>query len=350
MPVLRFIAFGLAKTLSKLFGLATMTLFGRLPSRDDDKIALVGVLSLTWLPVVVAVFVPAAAKVIVPFAPDDDMAARGIALTLAIVIPLVAGGVVARMHNNRNRGWKRALAYVVSGFVYVPIIGVVVAAIVVVVPLLKASHLVQRFAVNRIMVMAPAGSYERLVEHLADRLRSAGMEVEIERPHAMIVGLFRALGAILGRVFDRDVASDIKSLRGDADGDWFEVTVHGADITIVGKRPVACRVQAILIEAMDERIVYMTWDDASQALEDRIRVLRERLEGGEDVDPAEIDALVDDLAALSLGREEWDAVRRLIYRLEGDALRARARRPPARERAAQDRSVQARSATSLTPS
>ncbi len=39
MPPIRFTAFGTAKTLSKIFGLATMACFGRMPSRDDDQLA-----------------------------------------------------------------------------------------------------------------------------------------------------------------------------------------------------------------------------------------------------------------------------------------------------------------------
>jgi hypothetical protein len=72
MPIFRFVVYGIAKTLSKVFGLATMAFFGRMPSRDDDKLAGVGLIAVSWVPVVVAIFWPALAEFIIPFAPDDE--------------------------------------------------------------------------------------------------------------------------------------------------------------------------------------------------------------------------------------------------------------------------------------
>jgi hypothetical protein len=323
MPFVRFIVYGIAKTLSKVFGLATMSFFGRLPSRDDDKMALVGLLAISWLPVVVAIPFPAFGEMIIPFAPEDEGMIRVIAAVTAVLLPLTVGLVVSQMHNQSHRSRGARLSQVAKGFWYTPVIGLTVAAVVVVVPLVKVTHITRRLDVQRLLVMIPEGSYEQVLDHARERLRERGIEVERRPPNTVIQTLFRVLGFVLQHVFDRDVADDMQLLRGhDVDGGWFEITVHAADISIIGKQRQTCRLHAVLAEELDERIVYFTWDDDSQELEDRMRGLRERLEAGEQVEIDGAEQLAEDLAGLELDKEEWNNVRRNLYRLERDICRS----------------------------
>ena len=328
MHVFRFIAVGLAKTLSKVFGLATMSFFGRMPSREDDKVALVGIVSITWIPIVAAIFVPELAEMIIPFAPEDEQLTRWIAVALAVSIPVVVGISVAMMRNNRRRGVRHTTIQVLMGFPYTAIVGGTVALVVIAVPLVKVAYVLRRFEVMRVLVMVESGAYQGTLDHIVDRLEAKGVEVTVNRPNRVIDTLFRLLGWVLGRIFERDVADEMRVLRPkdeDVDRDqWFEVTLHAADMTIIGPQEIASRLHAILADAMDERVLYLTWDDDSQELEDRIRSARQRLDAGEQLARSETEALVDDLADLALGKEEWDAVRRLIYRLERDAEAQRA--------------------------
>jgi hypothetical protein len=322
MPFIRFIVYGIAKTLSKVFGLATMSFFGRLPSRDDDKIALVGLLSISWVPVLVAVAFPAFGEMIIPFAPDDEGMIRIIAAATAVVLPLTVGVIVALMHNQAHRSTGARLSQVAKGLWYTPLIGLTVSAVVVVVPLVKVTHITRRLDVQRLMVMIPEGGYETVLDHARERLRQRGIEVERRPPNRVIQTLFRLLGFVLQHIFDRDVADDMQLLRGhDVDGGWFEITVHAADISIIGKQRQTCRLHALLAEELDERIVYFTWDDASQELEQRMRELRERLEAGEEVALGDVEQLAEDLAGLEVDKEEWSNIRRNLYRLERDVCR-----------------------------
>lgn len=338
MPIVRFLTVGLGKMLSKVFGLATMSFFGRLPSRDDDRIALVGVLSLTWLSLLVASAWPSAAELFIPFVDDEDLA-RLIAVALVVLVPLGVGFVVATMHNNRGSGLPDMLRYVLSGYLYVAVIGATVAAIVVTVPVLKASYIVRRFSVSRFMVMIPAGHYDTAVDRIRDILIEGDIEVSDEQVHPVISTLFRLLGWILGRVFDRDVADEMRALRGWQDGDWLEITVHAADISIIGSRRVVHLVRATLAEHLGDESVYLSWDDRSQALEDDINACRRRLQDGHPPDQHHLDDLVARLSTLQLDQEAWDAVRRLLYRLERDTARLIAGQDAAedREDAAEDR-------------
>lgn len=327
MPIVRFLAISLGKLLSKVFGLATMSFFGRMPSRDDDRIALIGVASLTWLATAIAAVVPAAAEMMIPLV-DDDEVARWTAVALTVMMPPAIGGLVATLHNHRGEGVGAGVRHVVRGYQYAAVIGLTVTALVVVVPIVKANYLARRFTVVRCMVMIPDGAYDDTVDHLREVLASAGIEAEVEEPNRAISWLFRWLGWVLGQVFARDIPRRLRVLRGQHDDDWFEITVHAADLTIIGHRWVAHLVRARLVEGIDERVLYFTWDDDSQALEERIRSCRATLAEGGQVTRDTLDEMIEDLAHLQLDGEAWDSVRRLVYRLERDAAGATHDRTP----------------------
>jgi hypothetical protein len=320
---LRVVVYGIAKTLSKAFGLATVAFFGRMPSRDDDRIALVGLLSLTWLTVVAAVAVPAIGEFIIPFAPEDEGLVRLIALAIAVAIPFTNGWLVSGMHNHGGTSRAHTGRELLRGWWYTPAIGLTMTAVVLVVPLVKAGHLARRYEVERLMVMIPAEEQDALVAHVCDILHSRGIEAEPEPPAAVLRKLFSAMAYVLGHIFRREVARDLVTIRGtDADDEFFEVAVHASDLTVVGKQKQVCRVYALLAEGLDPRRVYVTWDDASQALEDRLREQWQLIEDGEEVDPDEVDDLAQELARLELDQEEWNGLRRHLFRLERDAARA----------------------------
>jgi hypothetical protein len=111
----------------------------------------------------------------------------------------------------------------------------------------------------------------------------------------------------------------MKVIRGhDADDEPYEVTIHAADVTILGKQKQSSRVFAVLAEELDEREVFFTWDDDSQEVERRISEQRQILEDGGEPDLEEVRQLAEDLAQLELDTEEWNNVRRLLFRLERD--------------------------------
>jgi hypothetical protein len=84
-------------------------------------------------------------------------------------------------------------------------------------------------------------------------------------------------------------------------------------------------VMAIIAEELDEEHLYFSWDDESQAIEDRIRELRLGLRDGSGPvpDEEEIRELCVGLRDLSLETEEWNSIRRQLYMLENECLRAR---------------------------
>lgn len=329
MPLVRFLVMGVAKVLSKVFGLATMAFFGRMPSRDSDKMALVALLSLTWLVAVAGIVYPDLAEMI-PGMPEDEQLRRLLALATALVIPGVNGAVISRLHN-RGGGIRDTLVQVVAGYPYTAIIGGVVTGVVLLVPIVKVNYLVRRFETKHLMVMIPEGSYDEAYEHVIDLLEHHDAAPERAEANPVVRAMFRALTFVVERIFCRRVASDMRVIRGElGDGGWYEITMHATDITILGRDAATSMLLPVLADELDERILYFTWDDDSQAVEDRMRDCRQRLEDGEDVDPDEVADLVEQMRGLGLDKEEWDALRRNLYRLERDIYRQHLERARAR--------------------
>ncbi|MCC5947177.1 MAG: hypothetical protein JJT89_01865 [Nitriliruptoraceae bacterium] len=318
MNLVRWIGFGVAKTLSKVFGLATMTFFGRMPSSHDGLLAGVGLLALTWVPVVAAIAVPSLAELMIPFAPEDEQVQRTIAIVAAIAIPFTVGGLVAWLHHKVG-GNGAGVVDVLHGLWYTPVIGLTVSAVVVVVPLLKAERLVRRFEVQRLMVLIERDRFDDVVDHVVATLERRGLTARREAPNPLMAWLFRRLVVVLGHIFGREVSREMVVIRGhDREDDPFEITLHATDLTILGPKRAACRVYAVLAEELDERELWFTWDEGSRAIEVATREHRARLEDGEEVDLDAVRQLAEDLAALELDPEEWNNVRRLLFRLERD--------------------------------
>ena len=77
-----------------------------------------------------------------------------------------------------------------------------------------------------------------------------------------------------------------------------------------------------------------------------MREQRERLEAGDEPDLDEVRQLAEDLAGLELDKEEWNNVRRNLYRLERDAYaRAGGRQDPEAADAGRCRSAPSRCET-----
>lgn len=320
MPLFRLLAVAFAKTFSKIFGFATITFFGRVPSRDDDKVAFVGVLSLAWLALLAASVAPDLAELTTPAFPEDDQLIRWLAVAGAATIPALNGAVISRMHN-QPAGAAALARNVAGGYPYTAVISVVVVALVVTVPVVKGSRILRRIDLEHIAVMVPEDTYDEVIGRIHEVVTGIGLDAEITRPPAPIRRLFQALAWAEASIFRRDhVAREIRSVQGDVEGEPFEVVLHATDITVIGRRRESSRIAAALAEHLDHPGLYVSWDDEAQQVEDRIRDGRDRLARGDPVGRDEIEELREELRSLELSLEEWSAIHRRLCRLEIEHL------------------------------
>lgn len=323
MAVVRMLTLWVAKTFSKMFGLATITFFGRVPSRDDDKLGAAGLLAVTWPAAVVAVVVPDVAEMLIPFAPDDETLLRALAIALVVGIPIVVG-ILVHMVQNQPDGIRPALVNVAMGFVYTPVIAALVIALVVVVPIVKFSYIVRRLEVQHLAVMVPEDGYDQLREHIRDVLGAEGIETELREHPWVIRQIFAAMSWTEEHIFRRGMTTRMQRLLGKAAGGDFELTIHATDLSVVGKEEAVSTVFALLAERIDPRVAYLSWDDESQRLEDEIAKCRDQLDAGEACEREHLQGLSQELRALALSPPEWNAIRHQLYRVEIDSERLRA--------------------------
>jgi hypothetical protein len=271
----------------------------------------------------IAAAVPAVGEALLPFLPDDEGVVRAVAIGLAVVLPLVVGVLTAMVANQQRSGRPLPLR-LLMGYVYAPVVGLLVVALVVVVPVVKASYLLRQFELKHIAIMIGAGSYDDVLDDVEQALRRHGLQVERHRAHKVIRQLFSWMTWVQEHIFCKAMARDMVILRGELpDAGWFEVTVHATDISILGQKRETTHVYAILAEELSEERLHFAWDDEAQALEDRIRDAQRRLADGDDVPVDEIASMVDELRELSLESEEWNAIRRQLYGLEIDHYKQR---------------------------
>jgi hypothetical protein len=326
MPIFRMIAYGIAKTFSKIFGLATITFFGRMPSRDDDKVAAAGMLSLFWLFTIPAVFIPEFAEIVFPFLPDDEALLRGLSVVTVVLLPPVIGFIITRLHNRRHEGNGTAAAHLLYGYGYATVISLLVLGLVLIVPVVKVSYILRRFDLKHIAIMVgDDDEYEALCRQVVDLLERHGIEAEPSDPQRVIGWLFTGLTWVEGRIFRREITPRMTVLKGHVDGEdrWFEIRLHGTDISIIGKQAETSLLYAIIGEELDLEHVCFSWDDESQDLERRIRERQHAADAGEPTDSETLDEMCAELRELELSNEEWNAIRRQLYRLECASLRLR---------------------------
>lgn len=318
----RFVALAISKTFSKLFGVATVTFFGRMPSRDDDRIAAAGIASLMWVALPIGIVVPGVAEVLIPFLPDDELVVRAVAASLTVLVPPVVGFLTATIENHKAAG-RSTVKQILKGYVYAPVIGLLVVAMVVVVPTVKAGRLLQLKEVKHLALMVRDGDFEHVHTEVRRALEREGIEARSTEPNRVLWLIFRYLTWVQANIFVRDMDTSMRIIRAYVDGEEVEVILHATDLAMVGKRRPVSRVMAVLSEELSEEYLYFTWDVDGQELEDDILELRHRLDAGEQVEEREVLRLRDRLRRLALDSEEWNSLRRHLYALERDVFRTR---------------------------
>lgn len=335
---MRLILVAILKALSKLFGLATVTFFGRAPSQDDDKVGLVGLLSLSLLALLVAVAAPQLGKTMLPLLPDDDAVVRSTALALVAADGLIVGLLIGRTANRRERGARLALT-AVQGYGYALVIGALTLALAIVVPVVKVSHLLRRLDMQHLAVMITPDAFDDVEGHLVRTLRAHDLDVEVTRENRVMAALFHALVWVQEKIFRRDMAGKVSLIRGELSQGPLVVELHPTDIAVRGRRDDAAHAFGVLADTLDHRDVYFSWDERAQQLEDRIRRGRDAAADGQPPGDADIAALAEKLRTLALESQQWAALRRQVHRLEADALRARLGEPVSATAGDADRGV-----------
>ncbi|WP_026690775.1 hypothetical protein [Alteribacter aurantiacus] len=321
MPYFRIIITGMAKLLSKVFSMATLTFFGRIPSKDNSKVSLMGLLSLYWLYVFLSVLFPDLAELFIPFLPDDDQIIRITSVAIFILLPLVVGYISTKMENRSED--KMFVKQVLMGYPYAFTLGLLSTLLVIVIPIIKLPNLLKMHEQSQFAIMIRKGKYDDVLEEIETILNDHDISVEVQSPNRFIWTCFVTLSYVLERIFNRKISKRMKYMIVEVEGEKVEITLHATDISMVGPRKQVYFIKHLLSEELEPIHLYFSWDDTIQEMEEEIRELREMFEQGEDVDLESIHAISKRLRKTPLTNEDWNAVRRQLYKLERDYYRKR---------------------------
>ncbi|WP_100406998.1 hypothetical protein [Bacillus solitudinis] len=314
MPYFKIIFTGFARLLSKVFSMATLTFFGRIPSRDNSKVGLMGLLSLYWLYVFMSVLFPDLAEVFIPFLPDDDTLVRIISISIFIILPLVVGYLSTRMENQRED--KSIASEIAMGYLYALTLGVLSSLLLIIIPLIKIPQFLKMHEQTQFAIMIRKGKYQDVLEELKDILKGHNLQGDVHSPNKFIWTCFNTLSSVLERIFNRKIAKEMKYITVTAEGQNVEITLHATDISIIGPRKHVYFIKHILSEELEPENVYFSWDDSTQEMEDKIYTLKCKLQEEEKVKWEQISDIAHNLRRTALTNEDWDAVRRQLYKLE----------------------------------
>ncbi|PSL46868.1 hypothetical protein B0H94_10518 [Salsuginibacillus halophilus] len=315
MPYFRFIIIVSSKTLSKIFQMATATFFGRMPSKDDSKISMAGLLSLYWVFIGGSVIFPEAADIFIPFLPEDETIIFIASLSLFLLLPLVVGYITSRVENQRHRS---TFVQMMKGYPYTFLVGFLVIGLVIIVPIIKFPQIIKLRSLKHMAVMVKKGQYDEALKAVKATLNEYNIDFHVQDPPGYLWWPFVILTWVQASIFNRQMAKRMKILKGELNGETVEIILHATDLSIIGSEKEVMQVMGMLAEGIDEHYLYFSWDDSSQKVEDQIYHWQQQLADGETIPVEDIESVLQELRTLPLSMDEWNAIRRQLYRVERD--------------------------------
>jgi hypothetical protein len=250
-------------------------------------------------------------------------------LVLAVVLPLIVGGLSSRLPDAEKRPRGRALIMtVLRGYPNALALFVVVVWMMFVAPIGQLRAIVRRWDSVHVPIAVKPGRYDRVVTDLAGALEKTGIEVGRRRaPWA-----YEVPGKVLAVLGGEGVRALVPVTLWQLVHREFEMTLHPMDLAMLGKPKTLARARAAIVRELTFTEAYQTWTKEAQVFEDRLaRAGSGDLEGiGADLKKAELDY------------EEWEILYRLLLQVrlrlsptETDEVDERDESvPPLRERVA----------------
>jgi hypothetical protein len=332
--VFAFIGRQLGRVLTLAFNWATIVLFGRVPQDRQLYLSGMALTALLWPIVLAGIAFPSFATLVLGFftVPDWlDPWVRVVMLALAILLPLVNGGLSTRLPDEGKRPKGRALATtILRGYPNSLALFVVLVWMMIVAPIGKLRALFKRWDAMHVPIAVKLGAYDTVVGDLAAALDRDGIEVTRRRAH----WAYELPGKVLALLGGESVRSLVPTELAELAGVGFEMTLHPMDLSMLGRKVTVAHARAAIVRELTFTDAYQTWSKNAQALEDRlVKAAR-----GED----DLDAIGSELKQKGFDFEEWEILYRLLLQVklrvsltETDAMEeAEEPIPPLRERVA----------------
>jgi hypothetical protein len=330
------------KLLTTTLGWASVLLFGRVAQDRQVVLAVVTFGSLVWAVAVLGVVVPYVGAFLLAAVPAPELIGeswlRLAMLIVALVLPAAVGvATIFVVEPARRPKGKAILEQVARGYVLSPVLAFTLILLAAVGVARFVHHLAVRWSDAHIPIVVRPGGYDRVLVDLERALDDADLDVE-RRPAPTILALpGRLLGAIAGPGIRSLVPDRLMELRGRG----LEVGLYPSDIAIAGDKLSVARARAAIASRLTATAASMTTSAEAQEIEARLeRLSAGRVAGGtpggdtargaspasashigRPVDTlAELRAIDEALAILTVPHDEWEVLYRERLQVERDLL------------------------------
>ena len=304
--IFAFIGRQLGRVLTLAFSWATTALFGRVPKDKQLLLSAMAGASLLWPIVLVSIAFPSFATFLLAFVKLPDWAegyVRPVMVVLAVVLPLVVGGLSARIRTPSPKG-AALLPALLRGYPYATGLFLVLVWMLFLAPASKIVAIVRRWQDAHVPISVQPGGYDTVVRDLGDALRRAKLSVEPVPAGWVHAVPGRILAIFAGKQVGTLVPENVVRLAGSG----FEVTIHPMDLALRGAKVPLGRARAAITSELAFTAAHQTWTKRAQELEDELmEASRSR---------ADLDDLGEKIVHADLDHEEWDILYRVFLQVQ----------------------------------
>ncbi len=304
--VFAFIGRQLGRILTLAFSWATTALFGRVPKDRQLLVSAMAGASLLWPIVLLSVAFPSVATFLLAFVKLPDWAeayVRPVMIVLAVLLPLVVGGLSARIQSPSPKG-SALLPALLRGYPYATGLFLVLVWMLFLAPASKFRAIARRWQDAHVPISIQPDGYDTVVGDLGAALERAELPVKMLPAGWVYAMPGRILAVFAGRRVGSLVPEKVVRLAGSG----FEVTVHPMDLAVRGAKVPLGRARAAITSELAFTAAHQTWTKRAQELED---ALAEASRSG-----AGLDALGKQIVHADLEHEEWDILYRVFLQVQ----------------------------------
>lgn len=268
------------KIFMKVFDWSTDIFFGKISTDQSRKLTILSALSMIWVITLVCLPFPSIAKFTLAFLPTVLRTNKLVVYLLngsgVLFIPPLVGIIcifwdmqinikIISAKSIKSLPYKQALL----GFYYTFFLGLGFMTMFIFSPIIKLISFIKK----RKMIHAPAtiqkGRYEIVLRKLQKALKNDCIDVKLVDMGIMNNIPITLVGYLSDSLFKNIIVKNKKILHNKD----LEIYIHYEDIMILGKEELVKRSRAIIGEVLMFDTTYLTWDDTTKELEDKLLMI-----------------------------------------------------------------------------
>jgi hypothetical protein len=309
------------KILNAIFGWAVRALFGQPSPKQQPFLTGVVAAAAAWPVLLLGIALPKVAALVLAFVPYHNRipawVMRTVWLTLALVVPIVVGLVVAArapadaarepVWKRMARGWPITIALASAFFI-----------MFVTVPALKIVSLIRRRNDEQLPLVTHSRSYDDVASKIVDALGRHDIHLMAARPSWWMAAPTTILRRLGGDAFRGYVPTRLAYFRSND----LEAALYPNGLLLRGRKPKVARAHALLSEALSHSEALQTTDANAQAFERRVHGLwgifdraPQRLVGSPELEEA-LDRLAGELSLSEIEFDDWQVIYRQLLQLD----------------------------------